>query len=202
MPTDEYYEMKELAKQKAREDDQSARDRSAKLSPYVEEETLRILRKVGDTSGVGALGLGVLALAGAPVAGPAALAAGATSAAMYVAEGLTDARQGRQKEGAAKIALGLLEAATTKKMSAAVPKPVLSKSSVGRAAGKLKPYASGVGALGLDAGINVAQDALRDYANDTRPTDAALADELESLSKDPVQLRLLKQQRSSSRNLL
>ena len=198
MPTDEgrdaYYRKVAGMKDQARADDAAARSGplikpAEPLSPYVEVETQKILQRIGDYTGAGAVGLGTAALLGAPpVAATAALALGATSAGMYVAEGLTDARQGRKKEGAEKIALGLLEAGTSRAMSAAKPVPVvLSKSSAGKLAEKAKPYMPGARSIGYDVGINAAQDALRNYAAEAQ--DAALSAELKRLAEDPAYLR-------------
>lgn len=197
MPSDEgrdaYYRRRDMMKEQARAEDAAARsgpliERLEPLSPYVEQETQKILQGVGDYAGKGAIGLGTAALLGAPpIAAAGALALGATSASMYVAEGLTDARQGRKKEGAEKIALGLLEAGTTKAMSAARPTVALSKSTVGKLAQRAAPYAPGAAALGYDVGINAAQDALRSYA--AQAQDSALAAELNRLAEDPAYLR-------------
>jgi hypothetical protein len=198
MPADEgrdaYYRKMAGMKEQARAEDAVARSGplikpAEPLSPYVEAETQKILQGIGDYTGAGAIGLGAAALLGAPpVAAAGALALGATSASMYVAEGLTDARQGRKKEGAEKIALGLLEAGTTKAMSAAKPvKVALSKSATGRLAERAAPYVPGARSVGYDVGINAAQDALRNYAAEAQ--DAALAAELKRLAEDPAYLR-------------
>lgn len=196
MPSDEgrdaYYRKRDMMKEQARAEDAAARsgpliDRLEPLSPYVEKETQKILQGIGDYAGAGAIGLGTAALLGAPpIVAAGALGLGATSASMYVAEGLTDARQGRKKEGAEKIALGLLEAGTTRAMSAARPTVVLSKSTMGKFAQRAAPYAPGAAALGYDVGINAAQDALRDYAAKTQ--DAELSKELTRLADDPASL--------------
>jgi hypothetical protein len=198
MPTDEsrdgYYTKIAAMKQQAQQDQARAQGfslRQSELSPYVEAETQKILQKIGDYSAAGALGLGAAAALGAPpLAAAGALALGATSAGMYVAEGLTDARQGRKKEGAAKIALGLLEAGTTKRMAAAPTVIPLSKSSVGRAAQKASAYGPAAKNLGYDVGINAAQDVLRDYAASS--DDAELAAELRRYADDPTQLQGLR----------
>jgi len=168
MPTDDYFERKDGMRRALQ--DNAAASPSLKLPPTIEAETQKLLRSVGDYAGLGAIGLGVASVAGAPIAGTAALGAGALSAGMYVAEGLTDARQGRTKEGAAKVALGLLEAATSQRLNQPPPQILLSKSSAGRALQTAKAYGPAARNISYDVGINAAQDALRDYANETQDT--------------------------------
>jgi hypothetical protein len=203
MPTDSeregYYTKIDAMKRQAQQEQARAQGftlRQPELSPYVEAETQKILQKAGDYSAAGALGLGAAAALGAPpLLATGALALGATSAGMYVAEGLTDARQGRKKEGAAKIALGLLEAGTTKRMAAAPTVVALSKSPVGRTAQKASAYVPAAKNLGYDVGINMAQDVLRDYADSS--DDAELAAELRRYVDDPAQLQGLRSRMSA-----
>jgi hypothetical protein len=189
MPTDDYFERKDAMRREAQGSKPGTDSLLSKLPPSVEAETQKILQTVGDYAGVGAIGLGVASVLGAPVAGAAALGAGAISAGMYVAEGLTDARQGRTKEGATKVALGLLEAATTQRLNQPPPQILLSKSAAGRAAQTAKAYAPAARNIAYDVGINAAQDTMRDYANQTH--DTALAMEMRDLASNPEKMRAL-----------
>ncbi len=166
-----------------------------RLSPYVESESKKVMQNIGDVAGKAAMGAGALALGvpvTAPVSGPAAVGLGLLSGGMYAAEGLTDARQGRPKEGAAKIAAGLIEGALTTKPGIVTKPVVLAKGAAKKAAASVAPYVEPVSrSVGLDAAIAHAQDMLRQYADSTSGDDFGLSSALRSLSDDPAQLRAI-----------
>lgn len=145
--------------------DAEREETSSSLTPAVERESLDVMKTVGDLAGKGAIASGLTALAlpfTAPVTAPLAVGLGSTSAGMYVAEGLTDARQGRTKEGAAKVGLGLVEGALTKPYTPQKDRILFSKTLMGRLGEKVKPYTRGVLE---DVAVNIAQDKLREQTD-------------------------------------
>lgn len=137
------------------------------MAPRIAKDTRNMLKTVGEYAGVGSVALGGAALLGLapPAAGIAAGGLSTISAGSYVSEGLMDALNGMKKQGAEKIALGLLEAAIPNR------------------------FAPGLKNLAYTVGVNAAQDALKEYADST--TDKELASELIELSANPTQLKTM-----------
>lgn len=131
--------------------------------PGPRRETQSWLQSVGDTLGWTTLGLAGTAAAApvtAPVAAPAAALTGATSAGLYIGEGLVEMAGGDKVRGAEQVALGLVDAATPAfKLGAHYGQlkkggpPVLQK--------YVPPAVAAAGRLARELGINVAQDELR-----------------------------------------
>jgi hypothetical protein len=147
----------------------------AYMEPAIQEETKRVLERYGGWTGGAALATGFGTLIN-PAMAPAAVATGGANAASYIAEGLLDARAGRARIGAEKVALGLVDAI----LPETNPNAAWLKGWRGAKSAAAYPLAA-------EVLVNTAQDKLRAYADETG--NKQLSQELKALAADPERLK-------------